>query len=81
MLERVLFAGGGTGGHIYMAVALAEELRNRNRNTQVLFVGTRAGLENDVLPALGFPLETIRIGGLKGVRRRRNPGNPSAARR
>ena len=67
MLERVLFAGGGTGGHIYMAVALAEELRNRNRNTQVLFVGTRAGLENDVLPELGFALETIRIGGLKGV--------------
>ncbi|MCH8820776.1 MAG: undecaprenyldiphospho-muramoylpentapeptide beta-N-acetylglucosaminyltransferase, partial [Acidobacteria bacterium] len=67
MLERVLFAGGGTGGHIFMAVALAEELKRRDSQLEVLFVGARKGLERKLLPALGFPLKTIKIGGLKGV--------------
>ncbi|MEE8348548.1 MAG: undecaprenyldiphospho-muramoylpentapeptide beta-N-acetylglucosaminyltransferase [Acidobacteriota bacterium] len=67
MLERVLFAGGGTGGHIFMAVALAEEMKRREPHIEVLFVGTHKGLEEKILPALGFPFETIKIGGLKGV--------------
>ena len=67
MLNRVIFAGGGTGGHIYMAVALAEELKKHNPNVHILFVGTQTGLENDVLPKTGISLETICIGGLKNV--------------
>ena len=67
MIDRVLFAGGGTGGHIYMAVALAKEIERREWDTQILFVGTRRGVEEKVLPALGFQLRTINIGGLKGV--------------
>ena len=67
MLERVLFAGGGTGGHIFMAVALAEELKRRDPQIEVLFVGVEKGLEKKILPALSFPLQTIKIGGLKGV--------------
>ncbi len=50
-----------------MAVALAEELKRRDSRTKVLFVGAHKGLEKEILPALGFPLETIRIGGLKEV--------------
>lgn len=50
-----------------MAVALAEELKRRDPQIEVLFVGARKGLEKKILPALGFPFETIQIGGLKGV--------------
>ena len=50
-----------------MAVALAEELKRRDPQIEVLFVGARKGLEKNILPALGFPLKTIKIGGLKGV--------------
>jgi UDP-N-acetylglucosamine--N-acetylmuramyl-(pentapeptide) pyrophosphoryl-undecaprenol N-acetylglucosamine transferase len=67
MLERVIFAGGGTGGHIFMAVALAEELKRRDPPIEVLFIGAQKGLEKTILPALGFPLKTIKIGGLRGV--------------
>jgi len=67
MLNRVIFAGGGTGGHIYMAIALAEELKKHNSNMHILFVGTQTGLENDVLPKTEISLETICIGGLKNV--------------
>ena len=67
MLNRVIFAGGGTGGHNYMAVALAEELKKHNPDAQILFVGTRTGLESNVLPTKEISLENICIGGLKNV--------------
>jgi UDP-N-acetylglucosamine--N-acetylmuramyl-(pentapeptide) pyrophosphoryl-undecaprenol N-acetylglucosamine transferase len=62
----VLFAGGGTGGHLYPGIAVAEELRRRDPSTQVSFVGTARGLESKVVPALGLPLDVIRSAGLKG---------------
>ncbi len=61
---KILIAGGGTGGHLFSGVAVAEELRRRG-NHDVLFVGTRRGLEARVLPRLGFTLEFISVGGLK----------------
>jgi len=67
MIERVLFAGGGTGGHIFMAVALARELEKQNPGVEVLFVGARKGMGNDIVPALGFRFQTLNIGGIKGV--------------
>jgi UDP-N-acetylglucosamine--N-acetylmuramyl-(pentapeptide) pyrophosphoryl-undecaprenol N-acetylglucosamine transferase len=60
-----LLAGGGTGGHVIPALAVARELRRRNR--AVFFVGTGRGLEARLVPNEGFPLEFIRIGGLKRV--------------
>lgn len=66
-LSRVLFAGGGTGGHVFMAVALAQELKKRTPLADVLFVGTPYGLESRVLGPLGFNLKTIHIGGLNRV--------------
>jgi UDP-N-acetylglucosamine--N-acetylmuramyl-(pentapeptide) pyrophosphoryl-undecaprenol N-acetylglucosamine transferase len=63
---RVLFAGGGTGGHLYPGIAVAEELRRRDAATLVFFVGTARGLESRVVPALGLPLDLIRSAGLKG---------------
>ncbi len=70
-LERVLFAGGGTGGHLYMAIAVARTLQAANPATQFLFVGTPEGLEARIVPQQGFLLETIHVGGLKNVGIRR----------
>ena len=63
---RVLIAGGGTGGHLYPGIAVADELRRRDGATAVSFVGTTRGLESRVVPALGYPLDVIRSAGLKG---------------
>lgn len=63
---RLLLAGGGTGGHLFPAVALAQRLLETDPEAKVLFVGTRRGIEARVLPGLGLPLETIEIRGLVG---------------
>ncbi len=63
---RMLIAGGGTGGHLFPGIALAEEFTTRHPRNAVLFVGTRRGLEARVVPAAGFTLETISVRGLKG---------------
>ncbi len=65
---RVLIAGGGTGGHLYPGLAIAEELLHRDQRTQILFVGTRKGLEARVLPQEGYRLKTINVGKLAGRR-------------
>ena len=58
-------AGGGTGGHIIPALAVARELRQRGHTA--FFVGTERGLEGKLVPREDFPLELIQIGGLKRV--------------
>ena len=64
---RLMIAGGGTGGHLFPGVAIAEELRARAPDAAVQFVGTRRGIEARVLPELGWPLELIEVSGLKTV--------------
>ncbi|HEY4241378.1 MAG TPA: undecaprenyldiphospho-muramoylpentapeptide beta-N-acetylglucosaminyltransferase [Kofleriaceae bacterium] len=64
---RLLIAGGGTGGHLFPGVALAEELRARDPAAPVRFVGTRRGIEARVLPELGWELSFIEVSGLKTV--------------
>lgn len=61
---RVLIAGGGTGGHLFPGVALAEEVRAQGG--EVLFVGTERGIEARVLPGEGWPLACIDATGIKG---------------
>ena len=63
---RVIIAGGGTGGHLYPGIALAREIKRRDPNASIVFVGTAAGVEARVVPREGFPLELIRVTGLKG---------------
>jgi UDP-N-acetylglucosamine--N-acetylmuramyl-(pentapeptide) pyrophosphoryl-undecaprenol N-acetylglucosamine transferase len=63
---NVLIAGGGTGGHLFPGVAIAEEFRRRNGADNVLFIGTNRGLEARMLPEIGFALETLEVEGIKG---------------
>jgi UDP-N-acetylglucosamine--N-acetylmuramyl-(pentapeptide) pyrophosphoryl-undecaprenol N-acetylglucosamine transferase len=64
--ETLMIAGGGTWGHIYPAIAVAQEWMARDATRRVIFVGTEAGLEKTIVPKAGFPLEFISVGGLKG---------------
>lgn len=64
---RMLVAGGGTGGHVFPGIALAEEVVGRHPENDVVFVGTARGMEAAVVPAAGFPIELIEARGLKGV--------------
>src|ERR671913_1276621 len=66
---RVLIAGGGTGGHLYPGIALAREIKRRDPQAAITFVGTATGVEARVVPREGFPLELIRVAGLKGKSR------------
>lgn len=64
---RVLIAGGGTGGHLFPGIALAEEIVTRHPKNDVVFVGTDRGLEARVVPQNGFVFEAIKSRGLKGM--------------
>jgi len=63
---RAILAGGGTGGHVIPALAIAGELQ-KNYGAEVLFIGTARGIENRLVPAAGFPLQLVRVGALKNV--------------
>src|SRR5436853_7510324 len=65
-VQTLMIGGGGTGGHIYPAIAIAQEFVARDSKRRVVFVGTQYGLEKTIVPKAGFPLEFISAGGLKG---------------
>ncbi|HEV7768807.1 MAG TPA: undecaprenyldiphospho-muramoylpentapeptide beta-N-acetylglucosaminyltransferase [Thermoanaerobaculia bacterium] len=67
-VKTLMIAGGGTGGHIYPAIAIAREYLSRDPERTVVFVGTARGLEKTIVPKAGFPLELIDVAGLKGMR-------------
>ena len=71
-MERVIFTCGGTGGHISPAIAVARLLLEQEPGLQVLFVGAEDGMETDLVPRAGFPLETVRI---SNFQRRPTPAN------
>lgn len=64
-MATFIMAGGGTGGHVIPALAVARELRNRGH--LVRFIGTQRGMEARLVPAQNFPIDWIEIGGLKRV--------------
>ena len=64
MSAPILIMAGGTGGHVFPALAVAAALRERNE--QVVWLGTERGLEAQLVPAAGIPLEFIRVSGLRG---------------
>jgi UDP-N-acetylglucosamine--N-acetylmuramyl-(pentapeptide) pyrophosphoryl-undecaprenol N-acetylglucosamine transferase len=64
---KVMIAAGGTGGHIYPGIAVANEIMRRDPSSEVLFVGTSRGLETRIVPENGFQLALIHSAGLKSV--------------
>ncbi len=64
MVDRILIMAGGTGGHVFPALAVAQELKSRGMD--VVWLGTRRGIESRVIPEAGLPIEYISISGLRG---------------
>lgn len=69
---RIIFAGGGTGGHLFPALAIADEVRRMKPDAEILFVGTKGRIEASAVPRSGFSLQTIWISGFS---RRLTPRN------
>jgi UDP-N-acetylglucosamine--N-acetylmuramyl-(pentapeptide) pyrophosphoryl-undecaprenol N-acetylglucosamine transferase len=69
---RFLFAGGGTGGHLYPAIAVADEIKKIKPESEILFVGTKSKIEGRVIPQLGYQFKSIWI---KGFSRKLNFSN------
>ncbi|MCG1012167.1 undecaprenyldiphospho-muramoylpentapeptide beta-N-acetylglucosaminyltransferase [Tepidanaerobacter sp. GT38] len=67
MPPKFILAGGGTGGHIYPAIAIAQGIKETFPDADILFIGTNRGLEKELVKKAGFPLKTIRV---KGFRRK-----------
>lgn len=65
MINRILFAAGGTGGHIYPAIAVADELKKINSNVKIRFIGAKGRMEERIVPGSGYELNTIEISGFK----------------
>ncbi len=63
---KLLIAGGGTGGHVFPALAIAREWLSRGSEREVVLVGTKRGIEMKLVPQAGLPLELLRVAGLKG---------------
>jgi UDP-N-acetylglucosamine--N-acetylmuramyl-(pentapeptide) pyrophosphoryl-undecaprenol N-acetylglucosamine transferase len=63
---RVVIAGGGTGGHLFPGIAIAEEFLKRDDKTKIIFIGTKKGIESRLLDKFGYELREIDIEGVKG---------------
>lgn len=61
---RVIMTGGGTGGHIYPAIAIADKIMERTQNSEILFVGTKRGLEKELVPKHGYDIKFITVSGI-----------------
>ena len=61
--KKIIITGGGTGGHVFPALAIAEEMRDRDY--RVLYVGTTRGMEAKLVPEKGFPFFTVNTGSVK----------------
>lgn len=62
---KILLSGGGTGGHVYPAIAIANEMKKRYPSAEILFVGTSTGIENEIVPQNGYNIKTITVQGFK----------------
>ncbi|MBB5887219.1 undecaprenyldiphospho-muramoylpentapeptide beta-N-acetylglucosaminyltransferase [Lactovum miscens] len=62
---RIILTGGGTGGHIYPALAFAKYLKTVDNNAEILYIGTDKGLESKIVPAAGYDFKTIDIQGIR----------------
>jgi UDP-N-acetylglucosamine--N-acetylmuramyl-(pentapeptide) pyrophosphoryl-undecaprenol N-acetylglucosamine transferase len=63
---KIIFAGGGTGGHIYPAIVVSQEIKKLEPDSEIIFVGTGREIEKKIINHYGFKLITLKIHGLKG---------------
>ena len=66
-MRRIVFAGGGTGGHLFPALAVADAISRLRPGVSIEFIGARRGLESRLVPKAGYPLHTLPLSGLKGA--------------
>lgn len=64
MAKKIIISGGGTGGHIFPAVSIANEIKRREPDTDILFVGAKGGMELSVVPRYEYPIEAVWISGI-----------------
>ncbi len=62
---KIVISGGGTGGHIFPAIAIADALKRRNPDTEILFIGAKGRMEMERVPKAGYPIEGLWISGLQ----------------
>lgn len=62
---KVLISGGGTGGHVYPAIAIANKIKEENSDCEILFVGTEKGIESEIVPKYGYELKTVTVQGFR----------------
>ena len=60
---KVVLTGGGTGGHIYPAIAIADKIKRKHPDAEILFVGTKRGMEKDLVPRSGYDIRFITVSG------------------
>ncbi len=64
-IERAIITGGGSGGHVFPAIAIADEIKKRNNDVKILFVGAEGKLEMEKVPAAGYEIKGLKIIGFK----------------
>ena len=64
---RVLISGGGTGGHIFPAISIANAIKVKSPDAEILFVGADNRMEMEKVPAAGYPIKGLPVSGLTGV--------------
>lgn len=72
---RVIITAGGTGGHIYPALAIANKIKEMNSKSEILYIGTHNRMEKDIVPAAGYKYEALEIYGLSKTEILRNIKN------
>ena len=76
MAKRIIIAGGGTGGHIFPAIAIANALKKEESQTEILFVGARGKMEMEKVPQAGYKIEGLDIVGFNRSSLMKNIGLP-----
>jgi UDP-N-acetylglucosamine--N-acetylmuramyl-(pentapeptide) pyrophosphoryl-undecaprenol N-acetylglucosamine transferase len=64
-IERIIISGGGTGGHIFPAIAIADEVKKRNPDASILFIGAEGKMEMEKVPAAGYQIKGLKIAGFQ----------------
>src|SRR5689334_7031943 len=75
-MKRVIIAGGGTGGHIFPAIAIANALKNEDSTIEILFVGAKGKMEMEKVPQAGYKIEGLDIAGFNRSSLIKNAGLP-----